>query len=82
MRGPRRPRSSPAMRWVPTSPWPVDDAPFVAGFAHALEHTGGYTPDEATRVAKTLLPDMISYDPKRPCVGPPHKVRAPEPVTV
>jgi Domain of unknown function (DUF4331) len=30
---------------------PVDDARFVALFAHALEHTGGYSPDEARRVA-------------------------------
>ena len=42
---------------------PADDARFVAAFAHALEHTGGHTPEEATRVAKTLLPDMITYDP-------------------
>ena len=30
---------------------PADDARFVAVFAHALEHTGGYTPEEARRVA-------------------------------
>ena len=45
---------------------PVDDARFVAGFAHALEHAGGYAPDEARRVAGTLLPEMLSYDP--PCI--------------
>jgi len=45
---------------------PVDDARFVAGFAHALEHAGGYAPDEARRVAATLLPEMMSYDPTRP----------------
>jgi hypothetical protein len=44
---------------------PADDAQFVSGFAHALEHTGGYSPADATRVAKTLLPDMIYYDPRR-----------------
>jgi hypothetical protein len=44
----------------------VDDARFVPVFAHSLEHTGGYTPEEATRVAQTLLPDILSYDPKRP----------------
>ncbi len=42
---------------------PADDARFLAAFAHALEHTGGYTPAEAKRVAGTLLPDVLSYDP-------------------
>jgi hypothetical protein len=45
---------------------PADDARFVNHFAHALEHTGGYTPEEAKRVAGTLLPDVLRYDPKRP----------------
>ncbi|MGO9088621.1 MAG: DUF4331 family protein [Candidatus Sulfotelmatobacter sp.] len=45
---------------------PADDARFIAVFAHSLEHTGGYTPEEATRVANTLLPDILSYDPTRP----------------
>jgi len=27
-----------------------------------FEHTGGYTPTEAKRVAGTLLPDVLSYD--------------------
>jgi hypothetical protein len=49
---------------------PAEDARFVPVFAHALEHTGGYTPDEATRVAGTLLPDMLSYDPTRPASFP------------
>jgi hypothetical protein len=49
---------------------PVDDARFVAGFAHALEHAGGYAPDEARRVAATLLPEMMSYDPTRPASFP------------
>lgn len=49
---------------------PADDARFVPVFAHALEHTGGYTPEEAARVARTLLPDMIYYDPKRPASFP------------
>ena len=44
---------------------PKDDARFVPVFAHALEHTGGYTPEEATRVAGTLLPDVLHYDPTR-----------------
>ena len=45
---------------------PSGDAVFVAVFAHSLEHTGGYTPEEATRVAKTLLPDILFYDATRP----------------
>ena len=49
---------------------PVDDARFVPVFAHALEHAGGYTPTEARRVARTLLPDMLSYDPRRPASFP------------
>ena len=48
----------------------MNDARFVAGFAHALEHTGGYAPDEATRVARTLLPDVMTYDPARPASFP------------
>ncbi len=43
----------------------ADDARFVAGFAHALEHTGGYTPEEARRVAVSLLPELLPYDPTR-----------------
>jgi len=49
---------------------PADDARFVAVFAHALEHTGGYAPEEARRAARTLLPDMLAYDPGRPAVFP------------
>jgi hypothetical protein len=49
---------------------PADDARFVPVFAHALEHAGGYTPTEARRVARTLLPDMLSYDPRRPASFP------------
>jgi len=49
---------------------PADDARFIAGFAHALEHTGGYTPTEATRVATTLLPEILHYDPTRPASFP------------
>jgi hypothetical protein len=49
---------------------PSDDARFVPVFAHALEHTGGYTPAEATRVAGTLLPDILHYDPTRPASFP------------
>jgi hypothetical protein len=44
---------------------PADDARFVAGFAHALEHSGGYTPEKAKRVAETMLPEIMPYDPAR-----------------
>lgn len=44
-------------------------------FAHSLEHAGGYTPEEATRAAATLLPDMLRINlppslvpEQRPCV--------------
>jgi hypothetical protein len=49
---------------------PADDARFIPVFAHALEHTGGYAPDEAARVAATLLPDIMHYDPTRPAAFP------------
>jgi hypothetical protein len=49
---------------------PVDDARFVPVFAHALEHAGGYTPAEATRVAGTMLPDVLPYDPSKPASYP------------
>jgi len=49
---------------------PADDARFIPVFAHALEHTGGYTPAEATRVAGIMLPDVLHYDPKGPAVYP------------
>jgi hypothetical protein len=44
---------------------PADDARFLDSFAHVLEHVGGYGPDEAKRVAGTLLPDILHYDPTR-----------------
>ena len=44
---------------------PKDDVRFLAAFAHALEHTGGYAPQEAKRVAGTMLPEILSYDPAR-----------------
>ena len=54
---------------------PKDDAQFVPVFAHALEHTGGYTPAEATRAASGLLPDVLKYDPTQPASFP-HNGRA------
>lgn len=45
---------------------PANDAQFIPVFAHALQHTGGYTAEEATRVASTvLLPDVLPYQPGR-----------------
>ena len=44
---------------------PAGDDRFIHVFAHSLEHTGGYTPKEATRVAAALLPDLLRYDPTR-----------------
>jgi Domain of unknown function (DUF4331) len=44
---------------------PADDTRFISVFAHSLEHSGGYTPEEAQRVAKTLLPDILRFDHRR-----------------
>jgi Domain of unknown function (DUF4331) len=49
---------------------PANDARFIGVFAHALEHTGGYTPEDAAEVARTLLPDILSYDPRDPARFP------------
>jgi hypothetical protein len=49
---------------------PEHDARFVPVFAHSLEHTGGYTPEEAKRAAEILLPDILPYDPARPASYP------------
>jgi len=49
---------------------PTDDARFIPHFAHSLEHTGGYSPEEAKRAAEILLPDIMHYDPKRPASFP------------
>jgi hypothetical protein len=49
---------------------PANDERFLAAFAHALEHTGGYKPAEARRAAGTMLPDVLSYDPTRPACFP------------
>jgi hypothetical protein len=54
---------------------PADDARFIGVFAHSLEHTGGFTTEEARRVAATLLPDVLRYDPTRPASFP-HNGRA------
>jgi hypothetical protein len=49
---------------------PAEDASFVAVYAHSLEHTGGYSPDAAKKVAATLLPDILFYDPREPACFP------------
>jgi hypothetical protein len=49
---------------------PADDGRFIPVFAHSLEHTGGYTPEDAKRAAATLLPDILVYDPSRPAAYP------------
>jgi Domain of unknown function (DUF4331) len=49
---------------------PANDDRFVAAFAHSLEHAGGYSPEEAKRVAGKLLPDIMLYDPRRPASFP------------
>jgi hypothetical protein len=45
---------------------PADDDSFIGVFAHELEHSGGYTPEEAKEVARKLLPDLLSYNPREP----------------
>jgi hypothetical protein len=49
---------------------PAQDARFIATFAHSLQHTGGYTAEEATRVAGTLLPDILPYEPAKQAAFP------------
>jgi uncharacterized protein DUF4331 len=49
---------------------PAGDSRFIPAFAHSLEHAGGYTPEEARRVASTLLPDILRFDPTRPASYP------------
>jgi len=45
---------------------PANDDRFIRVFAHELEQAGGYEPQEATAVARTLLPDILSYSPREP----------------
>jgi len=53
---------------------PANDDRFIGVFAHELEHTGGYTPQDATAVARKLLPDILSYNQREP-VRYPHNGR-------
>jgi hypothetical protein len=45
---------------------PANDDRFVGVFAHELEHSGGYTAEDAKGVARKLLPDILSYNPREP----------------
>jgi hypothetical protein len=45
---------------------PANDDRFIGVFAHELEHSGGYTAEDATDIARKLLPDILSYDPREP----------------
>ncbi len=49
---------------------PADDDRFIGVFAHEFEHSGGYTPEDAVGVARKLLPDILSYDPRGPARFP------------
>ena len=49
---------------------PANDDRFISVFAHELEHTGGYTPEDAKAVARKLLPDILSYHPNEPARFP------------
>ena len=49
---------------------PAGDARFIAVFAHSLQHAGGYSAEEAQRVAGTLLPDILRFDNTRPASYP------------
>jgi hypothetical protein len=42
----------------------------LASSAHQLEHTGGYTLEDSKAVARKLLSDILSYDPRRPASFP------------
>jgi hypothetical protein len=53
---------------------PADDARFVDSIAHVLEQAGGYSAEEARRLAEPMLPDILPYDPTRP-VGYPDNGR-------
>jgi hypothetical protein len=49
---------------------PADDARFIPVFAHSLEHSGGYTAQQATHLAGTMLPDVLAFAPGQPAVYP------------
>jgi len=49
---------------------PAADGRFIDVFAHELQHTGGYTREDALGVARTLLPDILPYDARLPASYP------------
>jgi hypothetical protein len=49
---------------------PADDDRFVSAFAHELEQAGSYKRHDAVTEARKLLPDILSYDPRRPASFP------------
>jgi hypothetical protein len=49
---------------------PATDARWVDSIAHSLEHAGGHAPEDAKRLAETMLPDVLPYDPTRPIAYP------------
>ena len=49
---------------------PAQDERFVPMFAHILEQTGGYTQKGAEAAARSLLPDVLPYDPKKEAAYP------------
>jgi hypothetical protein len=49
---------------------PAQDERFVPMFAHVLEQNGGYTPKGAEAAARSLLPDVLLYDPKKEAAYP------------
>src|SRR5258708_7422368 len=57
-------RNCEAMKWGSgLAQEPANDDRFIGVFAHELEHSGGYTPEEAKAVARKLLPDILFYHP-------------------
>ncbi|MDI6876977.1 MAG: DUF4331 family protein [Methanomicrobiales archaeon] len=49
---------------------PADDERFVPMFAHVLEQSGGYTQKGAEAAARSLLPDVLPYDPGKEAAYP------------
>jgi hypothetical protein len=67
-------KPSQAVFFAPGDPYlagePSTDDRFVDHFAHVLEEGGGHSSENARRVATTLLPDVLPYDPRRPAAYP------------
>jgi hypothetical protein len=49
---------------------PSQDERFVPMFAHVLEQTAGYSPKGAEAAARSLLPDVLPYDPMKEAAYP------------